>query len=328
MSRVAAKRAPKAKRPVSARAAAEAARRAELGRRLDAIRAREDLRARVSEDPVAVVHRYEARADRELVALLASSVAFGNVKAIRAKLDELLERIGSSPSRAAEDEEALLARLATFRHRVYQGEDLGRLLLGARRLQREAGSLGAAFVRELSRADVRATQGRGGAGHEAFREALAAFCDRIRALGGLGEGEGDDGRRGPRHLLPDPRAGSGAKRLFLFLRWMVRPADGIDLGLWDVPTWRLLVPVDVHIHKLSRNLGLTRRREVSWRTAVEITSALATYDAVDPTRYDFSLCHLGMVQRCPSRADPVRCEGCGVQPVCLHWAGKAGPPKP
>jgi uncharacterized protein (TIGR02757 family) len=299
----------------------EAARLVELGRLLDEIRARADLRARRAGDPVEAVHRQASREDRELVALLAASVAFGNVKAIRAKLDELLARIGPSPSRAADDPPALHARLATFRHRVYQGEDLGRLLVGARRLQREAGSLGAAFIGELARADAAL-----GAGPLAMREALAAFCDRIRAHGGLpGSGSSasaEGARRGPRHLLPDPRAGSGAKRLFLFLRWMVRPADGVDLGLWDVPASRLLMPVDVHIHKLSRNLGFTRRKDVSFRTAVEITEALAAFDASDPTRYDFSLCHMGMVQRCPSRADPVRCEGCGVRPVCLHWRGK------
>jgi endonuclease III len=80
------------------------------------------------------------------------------------------------------------------------------------------------------------------------------------------------------------------------------------------------MPVDVHIHKLSRNLGFTRREDVSWRTAVEITEALARYDADDPTRYDFSLCHMGMLQGCPSRRDAVRCEGCGVRPVCVRWS--------
>jgi endonuclease III len=108
---------------------------------------------------------------------------------------------------------------------------------------------------------------------------------------------------------------------------MARPADGIDLGLWQeqVPTSRLLMPVDVHIHRLSVNLGFTKRREVSWKTAVEITAALSRFDASDPTRYDFSLCHMGMVQRCPSRRDPVRCAGCGVKPVCVRWAGGAKP---
>ena len=84
---------------------------------------------------------------------------------------------------------------------------------------------------------------------------------------------------------------------------MVRADDGVDLGLWQVDPALLLVPVDVHIHKLSRNLGLTRRPTPSWATTVEITRALAAFDPADPVKYDFSLCHLGMLRRCPSRQD-------------------------
>ncbi len=285
---------------------------------LDVVRGREDLRARRANDPVEFVHRQRAREDRELVALLAASCAFGNVKAIRMKLAELLDRIGPRPARAADDPEALAHRLEGFKHRVFRGEDLAKLLIGARRVQRSAGSLGAAFQRELARVDREQHDEEPEA---RVREALASFCDRIRAEGGLPRAGQTDptGRRGPSHLLSDARAGSGAKRLLLFMRWMVRPADGIDLGLWKVPAQRLLVPVDVHIHKLARNLGLTKRRDLSWKTSVEITRALARFDAADPTRYDFSLCHMGMVQRCPSRPDAARCEGCGVRPVCVHW---------
>jgi len=217
------------------------------------------------------------------------------------------------------------------------------LLLGARSLQRAHGSLESAFVHELDRADEVAKAGTFPSGaDEAFRLALARFCDAIREAGGLPLSRSawappstrrstpsvgvqsstmvDVSRRGPWHVLPDPRAGGAMKRLLLFLRWMIRPADGIDLGVWRrVSTRRLLMPVDVHIHRLSRNLGLTARRDVSWKTATEITQALRELDADDPTRYDFSLCHLGMVQDCPSRADPTRCEGCGVKPVCIHW---------
>ena len=273
---------------------------------LDLVRAREDLIARRANDPVDFVHRQRAREDRELVALLAASCAFGNVRAIRMKLAELLDRIGPRPARAADDPALLHARLASFKHRVFRGEDLAKLLIGARRVQRAAGSLGAAFERELARVD----RAEPGAEPEArVREALATFCDRIRAEGGLPKaGEQDpSGRRGPSHLLSDARAGSGAKRLLLFLRWMVRPADGIDLGMWKVPAHRLLVPVDVHIH--------TRRQ---WGPNI------ARFDAADPIRYDFSLCHMGMVQRCPSKPDPKRCEGCGVRSVCVHWRRDEG----
>ncbi len=191
-------------------------------------------------------------------------------------------------------------------------------MIGARAVQREEKTLGRAFARALADADSMYP-----ARSEAFREALATFCNRIRTAGGLplpGE-KSKDGRRGQAHLLPDARAGSAGKRLFLFLRWMIRPEDGIDLGLWsdDVSASRLFMPLDVHIHKLARNVGLTKRPDLSWKTAVEVTAGLAAFDANDPTRYDFSLCHLGMVQRCPSKKDPVRCEGCGVKPVCIHW---------
>ncbi len=296
-------------------------REAKIKAALDAVRAREDLRARRAADPVEFVHRFRTRADRELVGLVSANLAFGNVKAIRAKVAELLDRVGPSPSTAADDERALRAALDGWKHRVFRGEDVARLLAGARRIQREEGSLGAAFARALRDADRALPE----EPHEALREALASFCDRIRVAGGLplpGTSKKTD-RRGPVSLLSNARAGGGAKRLLLFLRWMVRPADGIDLGLWDVPTSRLVMPVDVHIHKLSRNLGFTKRRDVSWKTAVEITKALARFDAEDPTRYDFSLCHMGMLQRCPSRRDAVRCEGCGVKPVCIHWAGRS-----
>lgn len=277
---------------------------------LDAVRARCDVPARRAADPVSFVHRYASRDDREIVALVAASIAFGNVTTIRAKLEDLLSRLGPSPARAADDPPSLHRHLRTWKHRVFRGEDIARLLAGARAVQRRHGSLGALFAEELRRGDD-------------LREALARWCDAVRAAGGLGATDGSKARarrRGPAHLLPDVRAGSGAKRLLLFLRWMVRPDDGVDLGLWSIDPALLLVPVDVHVHKLARNLGFTRRRAPSWATTVEITSALAAFDASDPVKYDFSLCHLGMLQRCPSRRDPVRCQGCPVMPVCVHWA--------
>ncbi|MGH7293925.1 MAG: TIGR02757 family protein, partial [Polyangiaceae bacterium] len=275
---------------------------------LEDVRARCDVAARREADPVGFVHQYASPEDRELVGLVAACIAFGNVKAIRGKMADLLERIGPSPSRAADDPVALGRRLRGWKHRVFVGDDLARLLSGARALQRRHGSLGAAFERELAAAPD-------------LREALARWCDALRAAGGLRRG---GARRGPAHLLPDPRGPSGSKRLLLYLRWMVRPADGVDLGLWQVDPARLLVPVDVHIHRLARNLGLTRRTQLSWRTTEEITAALARFDAADPVRYDFSLCHMGMLQGCPSRRDAARCEGCGVKPVCIHWRTRKG----
>jgi len=268
---------------------------------LEEVRARCDTEARLALDPVAVVHRYPRREDKELVGLVASAVAFGNVKALRAKLEDALDRLGPEVSRVAEDEDELRARLRGWKHRVYRDDDLVRLLLGARRVQRQHGSLGALFEKELATT-------------HSLRAALVALVGAIRTAGGLGKES-----RGAAHILADPSGASGCKRLLLYLRWMARPDDGVDLGLWQVPSSELLVPVDTHIHKLARNLGLTNRKAPSWATAEEITSKLRRFDPVDPVKYDFSLCHLGMSRRCPSRRDVTLCEGCGVKEVCRHW---------
>ena len=270
---------------------------------LDSIRSSCDTLARRKADPVDFAHAYENASDRELVALVAACVAFGNVKAIHAKMADLAERLGPSPARFAECPSEVRARLRGWRHRVFRGQDVAALLVGARRVQRAHGSLGALFEADFERTG-------------SLREALASLCDAIRRAGRLRRG---GARRGPSHLLPDPRGPSSSKRLLLFLRWMIRAADGVDLGLWHVDPAALVVPLDVHIRKLSFNLGFTQRKVPSWRAAEEITRALSRFDASDPTKYDFSLCHMGMLQRCPSRRDPTRCRGCGIKPVCIHW---------
>jgi len=267
-----------------------------LKRTLDDVRAKCDVAARLELDPVGVVRRYGDPLDRELVGLVAAGVAFGNVRTIRNKLEEILERVGDPPTKKADDARALQKSLAGFRHRVFLGDDVARLMIGARRVQKKHGSLGERFASLLEKND--------------FRESLASLCDDIREAGALGH----------RHILPDVRAGSAVKRLLLWVKWMSRPDDGVDLGQWkNVPADALIIPVDTHIHKLAKNLGFTSRNDTSWKTAVEITAALARFDRADPTKYDFSLCHLGMLQRCPSRRDPKRCEGCPVMPVCKHW---------
>ncbi len=269
-----------------------------------AVDARCDRAARRESDPIGFVHRYDAPLDREIVALIASSFAFGNVKALRAKIADCLDRLGPSPSAALDDAARVRRVLRGFKHRVYTEHHVAALLLGARAVQRASGSLGAALAAAYDQSSGDLVS------------ALASWAGAIRAAGGLSRTAGN----GAAHILPNPRGGGANKRLMLLLRWMVRPADGVDLGLWPLPPAALVIPLDVHIHKLGQNLGLTRTKTPSWRAALEITDGLRRFDPDDPTRFDFSLCHLGMVQRCPSRRDIRRCEGCGVKPVCRHWA--------
>jgi len=280
---------------------------ARVRRVLDAVRATCDVGARREADPVSFVHGFTARADQELAALLAACLAFGNAKIITKKLAEIRARLGPDLTLASRSLRLLDNKLEGFVHRVFRASDVARLLFGARRCQERFGSLEATFVAGLPARPV----------PEDTWEALASFVDALRHEGRLPR-HSPDGRRGPAHLLPDVRAGAGAKRLFLFLRWMVRPADGVDLGLWSLPPGLLFCPVDTHILKLGRNLGLTSRADGGARTVREITASLASFDPLDPIKYDFSLCHLGMATRCRERHDPPVCGGCPAREACRH----------
>ncbi len=128
---------------------------------------------------------------------------------------------------------------------------------------------------------------------------------------------------GLRHLLPDPAAGGCVKRWQMFLRWMVRPDDGIDLGIWpEIPPAKLLVPLDRHISRFARNLGFTKRGSDDWKTAEEVTGALAKFCPEDPVKYDFALCHLGISGTCTHGKDPENCTSCGLSGFCLKLPRK------
>lgn len=123
--------------------------------------------------------------------------------------------------------------------------------------------------------------------------------------------------RGTAHLLPDPASGGCAKRWHMFLRWMVRKDDGVDMGLWqEVSPASLIIPLDRHISRIARNLGLTSRASDDWQTAVEISERLKEYAPDDPIRYDFSLCHLGIAGRCTHGKDQSLCRQCILSPAC------------
>ncbi len=272
--------------------------------RWDEVFRRDHAAAALAKDPLQFARRYAPVADRELVALLSALLAFGKITIITRKLDELLARLGQSPADAARTltRAALVARLRSFRHRTFAGADIARLLHAAGVLQARDGGLFTALERAYAR-------------HGDLRAALIDWVGELRALAwptGL--------TRGAKHLLPDPAGPSASKRLFLLLRWVVRPDDGVDLGLVAIPPSALLIPVDVHVQRIGRNLGLTRRTDASRRTAEEITASLRELSADDPVRYDMAVCHLGIAQQCPSRRHPGRCEGCALKPVCVHWA--------
>jgi uncharacterized protein (TIGR02757 family) len=273
-----------------------------VGDTLDSLLATANHGAHVANDPISFVHVASVE-DREVVALIASSLAFGGVTVIRRSIADVLARLDGRPALVSGSSSLvrLEARLDGFVHRVYRGVDVAHLLHHAARLRAAHGSLGAFFALELDSTGD-------------FREACARLCDALR---------GPSPSRGLSHLVPDPRKGSACKRLLLFLRWMVRGPDAVDFGLWAVSPRRLVIPVDTHVLRISQNLGFTSRTDASWKTAEEITASLARFSPEDPVRYDFALCHLGISRDCPSRQDEKKCARCVVRAVCRVWHGDA-----
>lgn len=263
-------------------ARAPSARRARALERVLATHNALDRSTALARDPVRFARRYEAREDRELAALVAALLAFGNVTTIGKKLQDLLvERLGDQPSAFIDERTRaqVIASLDGFVHRTFVGSDIAALLWAARALQREHGSLYAPLVQAFDR---------GGSLHDA----LVAWVSLVRK-----RAFGSELSRSQQHLLPDPSGNSACKRLVLLCRWIARPDDGVDLGLVALPTRALVVPLDVHVHRIARSLGFTTRPSASWRAALEVTAALAEIDADDPVKFDFALCHTEIAQR-------------------------------
>ena len=160
-------------------------------------------------------------------------------------------------------------------------------------------------------------KGREGPGADP-REALARFLEGFRASWGKAL------PRERNFLFPDPRKGSACKRHNLFLRWMVRGGDGVDLGLWTALSPRdLVVPLDTHMIRMGRRLGLTRRATPGWGMAEEITAAFRAVCPEDPVRFDFALTRLGILKECTSRRRGA-CDRCPVASVCARRNPPAG----
>jgi uncharacterized protein (TIGR02757 family) len=269
-----------------------------------------DRAARIAADPVEFPRAQRSPEDAEVAGLVAVSLAYGRADLFKPVVARVLAAMGPSPARFAEAFAAAPAP-GVFDGIVYRFNrppDLAALVAGIGAARRRHGGLGARFA---------ALFGEEGGDPAALRPALARFAGELRDAPEARALLGRRGLRGLRHLLPDPAGPGPAKRWNLYLRWMVRGPDTVDLGLWrGVPASALVVPLDTHVHRVARALGLTARRDASWRTAEEITAGLRRMDPADPVRFDFALCHLGMSGRCPARRDPARCAVCVLAAEC------------
>ena len=232
----------------------------------------------VHPDPLEFLYHYGEARDREIVGLIASSLAYGRVAQILKSVSAVLDEMGASPCDfvLSSTDSALQKSFAGFKHRFTTAEDLINLLRGARVVSKDFGSLYGCFM-------------------EAYHDQQDTVYEGLCFL--VGQIIKASGRES-NSLLPMPERGSACKRLHLFLRWMVRK-DDVDPGGWhDVSPSKLIVPLDVHMHRTCSLLRMTARKQADLKTAMEITRAFRRFAPEDPVKYDFVLTRLGIRNDC------------------------------
>ena len=271
-----------------------------LKTRLDALCACYDTAGALDLDPLSVALAYADPLDREVAAFAAAHLAYGRVapmlRAVRAGLSPLGPRPAAwlRGHAGPEANRELRQALTNWTWRFHTGDDLAAWLLAWRRLDQESGAGLEAHL--LPRAD------------EDADAALSRVVQRLRA--------DLPATYGLRFSLPDPLEGAACKRWRMFLRWMAR-TGWPDLGLWTrYPVEQLVIPLDTHVARVSRYIGLSGRATPDGRMAREITEALRRLDPGDPLRYDFALSHLGILGDCPGVRRKATCAACPLYPVC------------
>ena len=230
-------------------------------------------------DPLQFPHLFKDEKDIEVMAFVASVFAYGNVKQIINSLNRFLEISNNQPFKFIQEFTSGKYIASKFIHRFYSSNDVIQFFQLLKIAYEEFGSLKKLFLRGYNPKD------------ENLKNAVTNFnkyfLDKAQK-------EFKTLSRGIVFMFPLPEKGSACKRINLFLRWMIRK-DDLDFGLWsEIPTSKLIIPVDTHIAKICKELKLTKRKNVSWKMAEEITTNLKKYDADDPVKYDFAICHIGM----------------------------------
>jgi uncharacterized protein (TIGR02757 family) len=256
-------------------------------------------------DPIQIVRRYKRPDDVEVVAFCAASLAFGRVASVLQSIERLVAILGERPAEYVRrfDPARDAAAFKGLVHRWTRERDLVALVWLVRQMFERSGSIEGFFLEgyDQSAPDV--------AGALDSFSARAMTLDLKAAYGKVPK------RPGVGYFFPSPSKGSACKRLNLFLRWMVR-RDALDLGVWTrVPASKLVVPLDTHVIRVGRCLRLTTYTSPGWKMARDITASLTRIDPVDPVKYDFSICHLGMMNAC-GFSRPQADAQCPLRGVC------------
>ncbi|TXB61780.1 TIGR02757 family protein [Phaeodactylibacter luteus] len=233
----------------------------------------------IAEDPISIPHQLSTLQDIEIMGFWAAMLAWGQRKTIIRKAQELLELMDGAPYEfITQHEEKDRLPFLQFKHRTFQPTDALYFLEFFQQYYRSYSSLEDAFARHLQPGD------------EHVGPALSGFHQTFFGLPYAPQ-------RTRKHVATPDRK-STCKRLNMFLRWMVRKDDqGVDFGLWErIRPEQLLVPLDVHVERVARRMGLLSRKQTDWLAVLELTAALKQFDREDPVKYDFALFGLGVLE--------------------------------
>ena len=229
----------------------------------------------IETDPISIPHLFSRKEDIEIAGFLAATLAWGQRVTIINKSRELMNRMENTPYdfvvNASEKE---IGVLSSFVHRTFQGEDCMSFVHALQHIYRQHGGLEQVFT-----AGYRPNQ--------SIKESISSFRDVFFSFDHL--------HRTRKHV-PDPQKGSAAKRVNMYLRWMIRTdGKGVDFGIWkSFKTSDLLCPLDLHSGNVARKLGLLERKNNDWQAVEELTTNLRTFDTTDPVKYDFALFGTGV----------------------------------
>ncbi len=237
-------------------------------------------------DPLTVVKKFQTDYDIEIAGLFAALLSYGRVEQIIKSLDNLFLRMDWQPYLFVKSNgyKSALKAFAGFKHRFNNEIDMALLSVAMQKVLKKYSSIENGFMDSLDKN-----------ANSPLQSAINSFRDKIMNYAAKESGL----QKLPTSfnwLVPSASKGT-CKRLCMYLRWMARPKDCIDFGIWKkLSPSLLIIPVDTHIEKMGKKLGLTSRKQGDWLMAEEITSALKKLDPVDPIKYDFALCSAGKME--------------------------------
>lgn len=235
----------------------------------------------IESDPVSIPHHFSRKEDIEIAGFLAATIAWGKRPIIIRNANLLMERMDLSPyefviSASAKD----LKKLDSFVHRTFNGLDAKFFVLALRNIYLKQDGLENVFVEGLKKKEE---------GFSPMQNAIVHFRETFISI--------KHNSRSDKHIS-NPASNSSAKRINMYLRWMVRQDKaGVDFGIWKSISPALLqIPLDVHVGNVGRHLGLLQRKQSDWKAVEELTAKLREFDAKDPVKYDFALFGLGIFE--------------------------------